>query len=143
VWFRFEDSLNIDRPRYIEHFICEGGIFIILDFVHLEVVFFSKYRYFKMLKFISIAVGVTMHHVHIFWICIVYTKGNVHADVAWKIPVSRTVKCPSPLKRLGIFASSLNRYFSQITLANRIYLYKIYSKKSKVTNTYVHGLYLT
>ena len=41
-----------------------------------------------------------------------------------KIPVSRTVKCPSPLKRLGIFASPLNRYFSQVTLTNRIYLYK-------------------
>ena len=41
-----------------------------------------------------------------------------------KIPVSRTVKCPSPLKRLGIFASSLNRYFSQITLINKLYLYK-------------------
>ena len=42
-----------------------------------------------------------------------------------KIPVSRTVKCPSPLKQLGIFASTLNRYFSQITLTNRIYLYII------------------
>ena len=42
-----------------------------------------------------------------------------------KIPVSRTVKCPSLLKRLGIFASPLNRYFSQITLTNRIYLYNI------------------
>jgi hypothetical protein len=40
-----------------------------------------------------------------------------------KIPVSRTVKCPSTLKQLGIFASPLNRYFSQITLTNRIYLY--------------------
>ena len=39
--------------------------------------------------------------------------------------VSRTVKCPSPLKRLGIFASPLNRYFSQKTLTNRIYLYKM------------------
>ena len=42
------------------------------------------------------------------------------------IPVSRTVKCPLPLlKRLGIFASPLNQYFSQITLTNRIYLYNI------------------
>ena len=39
-----------------------------------------------------------------------------------KIPVSRRVKCPSPL---GIFASPLNRYFSQITLTNMIYLYKM------------------
>ena len=46
-----------------------------------------------------------------------------------KIPVSRTVKCPSLLKRLGIFASPLDRYFSQITLTNRIYLYKISSFK--------------
>ena len=33
---------------------------------------------------------------------------------------------PRRLKRLGIFASPLNRYVSQITLTNRIYLYKIY-----------------
>ena len=39
------------------------------------------------------------------------------------IPVSRTVKCPSLLKRLWIFASPLNRYFLQINLTNRIYLY--------------------
>jgi hypothetical protein len=44
-----------------------------------------------------------------------------------KIPVSRTVKCPSTLKQLGIFASPLDQYFSQITLTNRIYLYIIVS----------------
>ena len=39
-----------------------------------------------------------------------------------KIPVSRTVKFPSTIKQLGRFAYPLNRYFSQMTLTNRIYL---------------------
>jgi hypothetical protein len=34
-------------------------------------------------------------------------------------------KFPSTHGRLGTFASPLNRYFSQITLTNRIYLYNI------------------
>jgi hypothetical protein len=39
-----------------------------------------------------------------------------------KIPVSRTVKFPSTIKQLRRFAYPLNRYFSQMTLTNRIYL---------------------
>jgi hypothetical protein len=42
-----------------------------------------------------------------------------------KIPVTSTDKFPSPLRLLGKFASPLNRYFPQITLTNRIYLYNI------------------
>jgi hypothetical protein len=42
-----------------------------------------------------------------------------------KIPVTSTDKFLSPLWRLGKFAFPLNRYFSQITLTNRIYLYNI------------------
>ena len=42
-----------------------------------------------------------------------------------KIPVTSTDKFLSLLWRLGKFASPLNRYFSQITLTNRIYLYNI------------------
>jgi hypothetical protein len=30
------------------------------------------------------------------------------------------------IRRLGIFVSPLNRYFSQITLTNRIYLHTVY-----------------
>ena len=54
-----------------------------------------------------------------FWTCL-------HATLLLAVKYSRTVKCPSPLKRLGIFVSPFNRYFSQITLTNRIYLNKIY-----------------
>jgi hypothetical protein len=39
-----------------------------------------------------------------------------------KLPVERTRIFPSPLRLLGKFAS-LNRYFLQITLTNRIYLF--------------------
>jgi hypothetical protein len=39
-----------------------------------------------------------------FWTCL-------HATLLLAVKYSRTVKCPSPLKRLGIFASPLNRYF--------------------------------
>jgi hypothetical protein len=39
-------------------------------------------------------------------------------------------------KRLGIFASPLNRYFSQITLTNRIYLYKIASSNLLLARGY-------
>ena len=46
-----------------------------------------------------------------FWTCL-------HATVLL------AVKYSAELKRLGIFASPLNRYFSQVTLTNRIYLYK-------------------
>ena len=39
-------------------------------------------------------------------------------------------------KRLGIFASPLNRYFSQITLTNRMYLYKIASSNLLLARGY-------
>jgi hypothetical protein len=55
-----------------------------------------------------------------------------------KIPVERRGKCPSPLRKISVdrkgkypkplwrratFSFPLNRYFSQITLTNRIYLF--------------------
>ena len=40
-----------------------------------------------------------------------------------KIPILRTGKISLVAKWLGKFASPLNRYFWQITLTNRIYLY--------------------
>ena len=56
-----------------------------------------------------------------------------------KIPVWRTVKCPSPLKRLGIFAPPLSQYFSQRILTNRIYLYRII-KEIVLAIKQMHGL---
>jgi hypothetical protein len=40
-----------------------------------------------------------------------------------KIPVERTCKYPEPLWRRGTFDCPRNRYFSQIPLTNRIYLF--------------------
>ena len=40
-----------------------------------------------------------------------------------KIPVERRGKYPEPLQRRGTFDCPGNRYFSQITLTNRIYLF--------------------
>jgi hypothetical protein len=58
-----------------------------------------------------------------------------------KITVSRTVKCSSPPKRLGIFASPLNRYFSQITLTIKINTIKVLNSESIVI-IWIKGEYL-
>ena len=46
-------------------------------------------------------------------------------DICEKYRFRGQEKIRSPHRWLGIFASPLNRYFSQITLTNRIYLYSI------------------
>ena len=72
MWLRFEDCLNIDRPRYIYLKLCmwRRCLYHSILFTWSYIVYFPKYRYFKMLKFISIAVWVTVHHVHFLWTCI-------------------------------------------------------------------------